>query len=172
MPVFKKILLALGVLGASTGYVFWARSQSSPQPTAESNPGNGTAITDTPTSVKTPVRSDDDDYTPITANPQPTPAPAPVARYIDGSYTGTTVTTVYGPVQVAVVIRGGKITEVTVPTFPNDRENSIRISNQALPILKQEALTAQSAQVSGVSGATETSQGFKDSLQSALTQAA
>jgi uncharacterized protein with FMN-binding domain len=125
----------------------------------------GTSPTPAPSPTPTPTP------TPAPA-PTPTPAPAPVARYIDGSYTGTTVTTVYGPVQVAVVIRGGKITEVTVPVFPNDRENSIRISNQALPILKQEALTAQSAEVSGISGATETSQGFKDSLQSALTQAA
>ena len=69
------------------------------------------------------------------------------------------------------VIAGGKLTDVIFLQFPNDRQTSIDISNHSLPILKQEAITAQSAQVNSVSGATQTAEGFNISLASALALA-
>jgi len=55
--------------------------------------------------------------------------------------------------------------------YPNDRRESVDINSQAMPYLKQEAIQAQTAQVDGVSGATDTSQAFIQSLGSALKQA-
>lgn len=91
--------------------------------------------------------------------------------YSNGSYTGNTADAYYGMVQVKVVIRNGIIADVQFMQHPSDRNTSIYINNQAMPLLTQEAIQAQSAQVSGVSGATFTSQAFRQSLASALAQA-
>ena len=64
-----------------------------------------------------------------------------------------------------------KITAVSVPTYPNHTDRSVYISSQALPILKSEALRAQSANINLVSGATNTSEAFAQSLQSAILKA-
>ena len=93
------------------------------------------------------------------------------ATLADGSYTGTTDTNRWGPVQVQVTITGGKITDVTALQTPTGGKSD-RINAQAVPILQSEALTAQSAQIDTVSGATYTSTSYKISLQSALDQAA
>jgi len=89
----------------------------------------------------------------------------------DGLYTGSAVQTQFGSVQVQVTITGGKLSDV-VPLKLTDRGNrSVQISNQAAPMLRQEVLAAQSAQVDSIGGATYTSQGYLSSLQSALDQA-
>jgi uncharacterized protein with FMN-binding domain len=90
----------------------------------------------------------------------------------DGSYTGTTVQTPYGEIQVAITVAGGRITDVATPTLQADDGRSKRINSQAAPMLKQEVLQAQSAKVGMISGATFTSRGYLTSLQSALDQAA
>jgi uncharacterized protein with FMN-binding domain len=81
------------------------------------------------------------------------------------------VDTQYGPVQVQITLVGNRIANVNAIQLPSDRSRSIEISQYAAPILRQEALTAQSAQIDVVSGASYTSQGYADSLQSALDQA-
>ncbi len=91
--------------------------------------------------------------------------------YKDGTYTGSVADAFYGNIQVQAIIKGGKITDVKFLQYPNDRPNSVAINQQAMPYLKQEALQAQSANVDGVSGATDTSQAFVQSLSSALQQA-
>ncbi len=73
--------------------------------------------------------------------------------------------------QVAVTIANGKITNVSTLVSPNDKQKSISINNRATPILRSEALSAQSANIDGVSGATYTSEGYAQSLQSAIDQA-
>ncbi|WP_267422708.1 MULTISPECIES: FMN-binding protein [unclassified Curtobacterium] len=89
----------------------------------------------------------------------------------DGTYTGTAAATQFGNVQVQVTIAGGKITDVT-PLQLTDRDGrSVQISAQAAPVLRQEALSTQSAEIDTVSGATYTSEGYLQSLQSALDQA-
>ena len=109
--------------------------------------------------------------------PPPTPPPAsipvPVAsgRYRDGQYVGTSADAYYGRVQVQVAIQGGKIADVQFLDHPSDRRTSQMINNQAMPYLRAEAIQAQSAQVDIVSGATDTSQAFQQSLAAALTQA-
>lgn len=92
--------------------------------------------------------------------------------YKDGTYTGSLQDAYYGSVQVQAVIAGGKITDVVFLQYPSDNSTSQYINSQAMPILKQQALQAQSASVSGVSGASATSPAFQSSLASALTAAA
>jgi uncharacterized protein with FMN-binding domain len=85
--------------------------------------------------------------------------------------TGPVITTRYGDVQVAVTLSGSRITDVTAVALPADRPRSQSISQYAAPILHDETLAAQGAQIDSVSGASYTSQGYAESLQAALTQA-
>lgn len=100
-----------------------------------------------------------------------TPMPSAAASYKDGTYTGTMVENAYGPVQVQAVVSGGKITAINFLQMPSDRENSQQIAAEAEPILRQEAIEAQSANIDTVSGATQDAEAFAQSLQSALSQA-
>ena len=102
------------------------------------------------------------------------PAPTqPLAAASGGAntVTGPAVDTRWGPVQVAITLDGGKITAVTVPVYPDANRKDQEINARALPILVQETLNAQSADVDTVSGATVTSEGYLRSLQAALDQA-
>ena len=87
------------------------------------------------------------------------------------TYTGSVAQTRWGPVQVQITVQGGKITKVTVLQQPNGNHKDAEINSYALPILVQDTLNAQSAQIDMVSGATVTSDGYLTSLQSALDQA-
>lgn len=92
-------------------------------------------------------------------------------RYKNGSYTGKSSDAFYGYIQVKAVVSGGKLTDIEFLDYPQDRRDSIEINQYAMPQLKQQAIQAQSAQVDGVSGATDTSQAFMQSLGDALQQA-
>jgi uncharacterized protein with FMN-binding domain len=87
------------------------------------------------------------------------------------TYTGSVAQTRCRPVQVQIAVQGGKITKVTVLQQPNGNHKDVEINDYALPILVQDTLDAQSAQIDMVSGATVTSDGYLTSLQSALDQA-
>ncbi|MEP6479242.1 MAG: FMN-binding protein [Rhodoglobus sp.] len=89
----------------------------------------------------------------------------------DGTYTGSSVNTPFGSVQVQVTIASGAITDVGAVHLTDADGRSVQISNHAAPILRTEVLSAQSASVSNVSGATYTTRGYLMSLQSALDQA-
>ncbi|MDR3571670.1 MAG: hypothetical protein P4L81_05775 [Candidatus Pacebacteria bacterium] len=102
---------------------------------------------------------------------QPTPVAKPKGQYVDGTYTGSVANAYYGNVQVQAVISGGKLVNVVVLQYPNDRSTSRYINQQAMPILVSEAISAQSANINGVSGASESSPAFAQSLASALSQA-
>jgi uncharacterized protein with FMN-binding domain len=88
-------------------------------------------------------------------------------RTVDGSV----VSTRYGKVQVAVVLSGSRISDVKALQLPFDRSRSADISAQAGPMLHDEVIQAQSAQIDTIGGATYTSSGYVRSLQSALDQA-
>ncbi|WP_326580049.1 FMN-binding protein [Streptomyces sp. NBC_00481] len=85
--------------------------------------------------------------------------------------TGDSVQTRYGPVQVRVTLKDGRLTDVTAVTYPQENPRDQRINSYAIPQLTREALTAQSADIDTVSGATYTSEGYRQSLQSALDSA-
>ncbi|MER6525148.1 FMN-binding protein [Streptomyces sp. NPDC001508] len=89
----------------------------------------------------------------------------------DKTVTGDAAQTRWGPVQVRVTVRGGRLTDVTAVACPQDNPRDQQINAYALPQLRQEALAAQSAQIDTVSGATYTSDGYRQSLQSALDSA-
>lgn len=93
------------------------------------------------------------------------------AHYSDGEFIGKTASTIWGEVQVKAIIRGGAVTDVLILQYPSHRRRSAMISNWALPILRSEAIRAQSAQVDVVSQASITAEGFQLSLASALKQA-
>jgi uncharacterized protein with FMN-binding domain len=85
--------------------------------------------------------------------------------------TGQTITTAYGPVQVRIVETAGRLTDVTAIQLPSDNPHSREIAAAAVPILRTEALRANGAHIDVVSGATYTSNGYAQSLQSALDNA-
>ncbi|MFV0373741.1 FMN-binding protein [Microbacterium sp.] len=120
---------------------------------------------------------------PNTSGDAATPTPTPSAGngtdggtstgtgLADGTWTGSAANTRYGPVQVEVTVAGGEITAVDVLEYPNADRHDQMINSRALPMLVSETLDAQSADVSMISGATYTSDGYRQSLQSALDQA-
>jgi uncharacterized protein with FMN-binding domain len=101
---------------------------------------------------------------PPRASAQP---PATGAQQIDGDVIGTQ----FGDIQVRVVESGGRIVDIQALQLPSDRRRSRDISQFSEPILQSEALQAQSAQIDTVSGATYTSEAYRESLQSALDRA-
>jgi uncharacterized protein with FMN-binding domain len=84
---------------------------------------------------------------------------------------GQAIQTQYGVVQVQVVVSGPKIDNASFLQLTADDPRSQEINSQAGPILLQQTLSAQNSQIDGVSGATYTSEGYRQSLQSALDQA-
>jgi uncharacterized protein with FMN-binding domain len=104
---------------------------------------------------------------PSTGPPHPGSSPAPKQEVL----TGQVFQTRFGPMQVQVTLVNHKITMVTVLQETNLGSLSTEIDARAIPQLNQETLTAQSARIDAVSGATYTSTGYISSLQSALDQA-
>ena len=87
------------------------------------------------------------------------------------TYTGSVAQTRWGPVQVKITVQDGKVTKVTVLQQPNGNRRDQEINDQALPILIDETVSAQSAKIDMVSGATVTSEGYLQSLQAAIDEA-
>ena len=143
-------------------------SFKTPDPTKPRNP---VAVIPSPTSQGSPSAAADatlpsPSVTPPIASPSPTGT-----GYKDGQYTGQDFQTDYGDNQVKVIISGGRITDVQAVQLPFDRQRSAYISQVAGPLLHDEALKAQSAQIDTISGATFTSDAYAQSLQSALDHA-
>jgi uncharacterized protein with FMN-binding domain len=88
------------------------------------------------------------------------------------TYTGPMAQTRWGPVQVKITVQGGRLTKVTILQQPSGNSRDAEINNYALPILINETVTAQSTNIDMVSGATVTSEGYLQSLQASLDQAA
>lgn len=110
---------------------------------------------------------------PTTAGASPTATvgtQSTAAAYTDGTATGSVISTRFGDVQVEVTVSGGAIVDVTALQLPDRDGRSRSIASQAEPILREEALTAQSANIDLLSGATYTSDAYAQSLQSALDQ--
>ncbi|MFD1539747.1 FMN-binding protein [Nonomuraea guangzhouensis] len=106
--------------------------------------------------------------TQTTATPAPTSTQQSTgARTVDGD----AVDTRWGPVQVQISVTSGKISSVQVLQAPDENRRDVEINNTALPILQDETISAQSAQIDSVSGATYTSDGYIQSLQSAIDRA-
>ena len=87
------------------------------------------------------------------------------------TYTGSVADTRWGPVQVQISVTAHQVTDVTILQQPNGNSRDAEINDAALPILLQETMSAQSANIDMVSGATVTSDGYVRSLQAALDEA-
>ena len=87
------------------------------------------------------------------------------------TYDGSVVQTRFGSVQVQITVQAGKITDVTALQLTDAERRSVQISNRAAPLLRDEVLSAQSADVQTISGATVTSDAYLNSLQAALDAA-
>jgi len=74
-------------------------------------------------------------------------------------------------VQITIVVKAKRIIDVSAPVFPNERQRSAEINQRALPAYRDEVLTAQSADINGVSGASYTWDGYTTSLQQAIDTA-
>jgi uncharacterized protein with FMN-binding domain len=101
--------------------------------------------------------------------PQVVPAAMTVAAgFADGTFTGPSADAYYGQVQVQAVVQNGQIVAIKVLQYPSDRRTSVAINRQALPMLRDEVISAQSPNVDIISGATLTSEAFIQSLTAAL----
>jgi uncharacterized protein with FMN-binding domain len=87
----------------------------------------------------------------------------------DGTFTGPSVFVNYGNVQVKITVVNGRITDAVAVKAPSGKND--RYTNMSVPVLKQQTLKAQSANIQGVSGASYTSYGWFTSLQGALADA-
>lgn len=130
---------------------------------------NGLSSTE-PISISQRSDSLNTENSPLTISPTLVPANQNnlLGKHHDGIYTGDIENAFYGNVQVQIKINQGKIIDLTFLEYPNDNPTTRAVNAEALPILKAEALTAQSANVDIVSTASQTSEAFRESLSSAL----
>jgi uncharacterized protein with FMN-binding domain len=155
--------------------VLLANFHTSPGQTASATAGEATPTSRVAEPDPPAGGSPSPSTSPTTAVPTtgpPATAPATTApptgdRVVDGP----TEVNRYGPVQVRVTLSGDRIVDVEALQLPADRSRSRQINDVAGPELRQEVLAAQSAQVHTISGATYTSNGYRQSLQAALDQA-
>jgi uncharacterized protein with FMN-binding domain len=170
MPVRALVTLFAAVVGVVLTLSFRTPPPSSLNTAAAPPPSSSSSI-----SVATPSTTPSGAPPSGGSTPAPTTtpssSPAAATGLKNGSFTGQTFTNFYGPVQVQLVIVGGKITDVKVVQSPSDNPQSAYIASVALPYLRQEVLQAQSANINAVSGATFDSQAYVQSVQSALDSA-
>ncbi|MCU1657808.1 MAG: hypothetical protein JWO57_2464 [Pseudonocardiales bacterium] len=161
----KRVLLTIAGTVVGLVALLSFKSQSHPLSTAGALPSAGLPATSTPSTPKTPATTG--------GSPKPgstgsaTPSTATAKRTIAGD----AIDTQYGVVQVQVVVSGSKIDNVSLLQLTAYDGRSQEINTAAAPILLQETISAQSANINSVSGASYTSQGYMQSLQSALDKA-
>lgn len=132
-----------------------------PTPTpVNTKPGNGPK----PKATKTPK--------PGPSSSTPTVEPIPTTGPVNGDFTGAVARAgIYGTVQVQIRVVNGVITDIGTLSYPDKEAESQQLSASSIPVLRSEALSAQSANISSVSGATYTSSAYKASLQAAIKAA-
>ena len=133
-----------------------AKASAKSAPATKSADATGTTQSQTP-AAQTPAAQ------------TPASTPAPVTKSVFGTFTGNVVNVRYGNVQVKITVENGKITDAQAVQAPTGRND--RWTQMAVPILRQQTLHAQSAQINGASGASFTSYGWYTSLVSALAKA-
>lgn len=155
----RRILLAVvALIAVIDGYLIFFKNSNQPVTTSTVNSASST------------TNNNDSEGSGSTASSSSTQSTKSASSMADGTYTGASTQTEWGPVQVQITISSGKITNIDVLSYPDTHQKSIQINENALPTYKKEALTAQSSNIDQVSGATETYKGFTGSLQDAITQ--
>ena len=148
------------------GSALAASASASPSPSKSATKKSTPKPKPTPTPTKTTATAAPPSQQPAApaTTPAPTKSSAPAGP--SGTFTGSDENTQYGDVQVQLTVANGKITDANDVQQPSDS-----IASNAVSQLNQEVLTAQSANIQAVSGATYTSQGYIGSLQQALNKA-
>ncbi len=160
----------IGALGSKSTPTTPAPVASAPT-AVPANPTTQPQTAPTPT-TKTKKKKTATKATTTPVAPTQTQAPTtPQSASVTGTFSGIAAPTAYGPVQVQITLNNGKITGATALTYPQNSGRDRQINSQAIPLLIQETLQAQSANIQGVGGASYTSQGWYDSLVSALKKA-
>ena len=157
--------IAGGAAIASQGTSTTASASSSPATTKSSKPVATKKATTAATASASATATTSATATPTAT--KTTTAPAPAAK--SGTFTGPSVYVNYGNVQVQITVVNGVITDAKAIKAPSGKND--RYTNMAVPILKQQTLAAQSANIKGASGASYTSYGWFKSLQGALADA-
>ncbi len=175
-----SVALSIAATGGLTWSFAHADASGGPAPRAALPPPPRRATTTT-TTTTAPVTTEpaapdvvDSGTTPDVAATEPsssTVAATQAPPALTGTFTGDPVQTRYGPVQVQVTYANGTITKASAVVYPTRSRRDLAINRRAIPILQAETLTAQSAQIDTVSGATYTTYGYIDSLQSAIDAA-
>ncbi len=152
--------VALALIGTVAGLVTLlsfkthTTSTASPPAAVSTSPGIGTSDSDS-----------------ATASSAPSSTSSSSSSTTSKTVTGSAVGTRFGPVQVQITVKNGKITNVSAVEYPDNNPRDAQINAVAIPELNQEALSANGANIDMISGATYTSQGYISSLQSALDEA-
>lgn len=165
----RKILSTLVILTFGTYVLFQKISGSDNTIVAKSN--NNNPDTSLPAKSTPTNNTDISSVTSALLKKVTKFVPANTGKYKNGEYTGVSADAYYGNIQVKATISGGQLTDVKFLDHPQDRGTSIEINDYAMPILRSEAIQAQSSNVDTVSGATDSSGAFRQSLESALSQA-
>ena len=152
--------------GAGNAAVSNAATAAATKSAAPAKSASG-AATKAAAPTKTATTNNAQSQTP--AAQTPTPAAAPATKAVSGTFTGDVVNVRYGNVQVKITVENGKITDAQAVQAPSGRND--RWTQMAVPILRQQTLQAQSANINGASGASFTSYGWYTSLASALAKA-
>jgi uncharacterized protein with FMN-binding domain len=147
-----------------------AASGSTPAATKSATPTKSatTAATKKATPTKSASTNDSQSQTPAATSTKSATV-APVKKAASGTFTGDSVDVRYGYVQVKITVENGKITDAQAVVAPSGRND--RWTQMSVPVLRQQTLQAQSANINGVSGASFTSYGWYTSLVSALAKA-
>ena len=170
----KKSIIAAVVVGASALYLFMRTPTASAVPAGLPSPVVATVPSATTSgaagSGAPPAGSAQTSA--ASSGSASSQGSQPSGKFKDGTYTGPSVNAYWGYVQVRATVSGGQLTNVAFLQYPNSHPASQYINSQVMPYLTQEALSAQSASVNTISGATMTSLGFRQSLRAALAKAA
>jgi uncharacterized protein with FMN-binding domain len=164
----RRVLLSIVGTIAGLGALLSFKTHTGTQPLSAAGPLAGRPISTAPSTSTAPTSTAPSSNAPSSTAPAPATSTAPPAQR---TIAGQAVTTRYGIVQVQVVLSGSSIQSVNYLQLTADDPRSQDINSQAAPILVQQTLQVQSANIDGVSGATYTSLGYQQSLQSALDQA-
>lgn len=163
----RRAVLTLGGTVAGVAALLSYKTHAGATAAADGTPANaGTSSASAAPTAGRPTATPTTSASRPGATKSATSAP-PATRTV----TGTVANTQYGPMQVQLTLAGQKITKVTVLQRTDSGSESDEIDSFAIPKLTSETLTAQSARIDAVSGASYTSSGYIQSLQSALDQA-
>ena len=165
--LFTVILV---VMGATVGLkLYGVGDQVTAASTSVHSAASGTGTTSSGSESESSDATSDGSAAPSTPTPSDSSSSSSSSAATT-TITGSAVQTRYGAVQVEVTFSGTTITAVKTLQSPDRDGRDIEINDRALPILQQEVLASQSANIDTVSGATYTSEGYIQSVQSAIDQ--